>query len=190
MLNLDRDPNDEPEFVQAVQTVILNVLDWSKPSEVYVVKIDNWFGPKWLAFSHKVLGALAVTRTPLRIPPFVPSRVVQERYFVHTEEGGEYIPTNAPRVLHVRQTSSANAERQLSSLCPHAALFWWSGATRTTGRGSLMAYVPAQSGHDYWYTELTQKTQWRSGNMKGITPKTLASYLGRRGCEEEVARQA
>jgi hypothetical protein len=258
MLNLELDANDDPDFGRAAQTAVLGVLSVSKPPEVYLVKVGNWFGPKWLAFSHKALGALGIASSDLRVPPFVPARVVHEKYFVRVPEGEDYVSAVAPLTLHVRQTSSANAARRISSLCPHAALFWWTGSTHTTGRGGLMArpfkvtarpdepavnprdpersrsrslrplgrrashstprrtgwagerrrplretlrflrrgllcqpgraarvtlkglglmaYVPALSGHAYWYAELTRMTHWRSGAMKGITSDVFATY--------------
>jgi hypothetical protein len=176
MLNLELDANDDPDFGRAAQTAVLGVLSVSKPPEVYLVKVGNWFGPKWLAFSHKALSALGIASSDLRVPPFVPARVVHEKYFVRVPEGEDYVSAVAPLTLHVRQTSSANAARRISSLCPHAALFWWTGSTHTTGRGGLMAYVPAPSGHAYWYAELTRMTHWRSGAMKGITSDVLATY--------------
>jgi hypothetical protein len=177
VLELDLDANDEPDFVHAVEAVVLGVLSVAKPREAYLVKVDSWFGEKWLAFSHKELGALAIISTDLRIPPFVPSRVVHERYFVRDDERDDYVSAEAPLALHVRQPSRTNAGRRITSLCPDAALFWWSGSTRTTGRGALMAYVPSPPRrHAYWYAELTGKTGWSSGIMRGITAKEIAGY--------------
>lgn len=186
MLNLDLDANDDLDFADAVQAVVLGVLQVSKPPEVYIVKVDNWFGPKWLAFSHKALGALGIASSDLRVPPFVPGRVVCEQYFVRADERDDYVHADAPLALHVHQTSSANAARRISSLCPRAALFWWR-STHTTSRGALMAYIPAQSGHAYWYAELTRMTQWRSGAMRGITSDALASYQAAGGAGQQAA---
>jgi hypothetical protein len=185
MLIFELDADDDPDFGHAMQRAVLGALRVAKPPEVYLVKVDNWFGPKWLAFSHKALGALGIASSDLRIPPFVPGRVVHERYFVRADEHGDYVSADAPLTLHIRQTSSANAARRVSSLCPHAALFWWSGSTRSTGRGALMAYIPAPSGHVHWYAELTRMTQWRSGTMRGITKAALASYQAAGGAGQQ-----
>jgi hypothetical protein len=40
--------------------------------QTYVVKIDNWFGKRWLGFSGKALGALGVRKKKLTLPPFHP----------------------------------------------------------------------------------------------------------------------
>jgi hypothetical protein len=182
MLNLELDANDDADFGRAIHAAVLGVLRLSKPPEVYVAKVDSWFGSKWLAFSHKALGALGIASSDLRVPPFVPSRVVYERYFARADE--DYVAAPSPLVLHIRQTSSANAARRISSLCPRAALFWWSGSTHTTGRGALMGYIPASGGHASWYCELTRKTQWCSGDMKGITSNELASYQAASGGQQ------
>jgi hypothetical protein len=55
--------DDAPEFIGTVEQV--------------------WFGSKWLGFSGKALGALAIWNKPynrpatdIRIPPFVPHKIV------------------------------------------------------------------------------------------------------------------
>lgn len=147
MLTLASSATDDPEFVGAVHAVIAGVALEAKPEELYIVKLDNWFGPRWLRFSYKALGALGVSLFDLRVPPFVPARVVSQTHFTRSVDGGEYLAAASPVALHVQQTSTANAPRRLSALCPRAALFWWSGGTLASGRGALMAYEPAPSGH-------------------------------------------
>ncbi len=176
MLSFEVDADDDPDFAHAARTAVLGVLCLSRPLEAYLVKVDGWFGSNWLGFSHKALGALGIASSDLRVPPFVPGRVVHERYFVRAGERDDYVAADAPLALHIRQTSSANSARRLSSLCPRAALFWWTGSTRSRRRGALMAYVPTPCGHAPWYAELTEKTRWSSGTMRGITTHELASY--------------
>jgi hypothetical protein len=80
MLQFDQDVGDDAEFLSEVEAVVQGAVEVSKPATVAVVKIDSWFGPKWLGFSHKVMGAFGVVFPgDLVIPPFVPNRVLSER---------------------------------------------------------------------------------------------------------------
>jgi hypothetical protein len=51
----------------------------SSPRELHLVTIDGWFSQRWLDFSHKELGAVRFATMDLRVPPFVPSRVLTTR---------------------------------------------------------------------------------------------------------------
>lgn len=167
---------DTTEFTSRVEEIIISVILVTSPKELYVVKIDNWFGPKWVAFSHKVLGAFGVACRDLTIPPFVPNRVISETFFVLGETGGGYEERTAVKHLHINQSSDANANRKLSRLLPNAAIFWWSGNTGNNGRGSLMAYLPTPDGHVPWYVGFSEKDTWHVSVTKGITIPELRAY--------------
>jgi hypothetical protein len=53
--------DDADAFVSVVDGVVDGIARAHRPVEVVVVKIDNWFGDKWLKFSGKVFGALGVS---------------------------------------------------------------------------------------------------------------------------------
>jgi hypothetical protein len=145
-LEFDLDERDDIEFVHQLRLIVAGVLLAFQPREVYLVKIDNWFGDRWLGFSHKLMGAAGVHyRHTLRVPPFVPARVVYERHFRRVEDG-EYVAAGTMSQLHVEQSSEANARRLMSAVCANAAVFWWSGETRANQRGALMAYLPTSIG--------------------------------------------
>jgi hypothetical protein len=174
-LKIESESTDAPEFASQVERIINAVVSATSPSQVYVVKVDNWFGPKWLAFSHKVMGAFGLASRDLVVPPFVPSRIVSEATFSLSEPGA-YVAIDPPKPLHISQTSGANAARKVSRLLPNAAIFWWSGQSATNGRGSLMAYLPTPDGHIPWYVELTGRDTWRPSMTKGISSFELQSY--------------
>jgi hypothetical protein len=174
-LALDLEDGDNIDFVHAFQPVIVGVLRLIEPPEVYLVKIDSWFGTKWLGFSHKVLGKIAVNRAELRVPPFVPGRVRSQSFFRDSGSTG-YQRADSPLQLHIEQPSSDNARRVMSTQCPAAAAFWWSGDTRRNRRGCLMAYLPSHGGHTGWYAEYLLTDRWIVGRTRRTTAQELAGY--------------
>lgn len=110
-----------------------------------LTKINNWFGSNWLGFSGKALGALGVWNKPrnmpadnIRIPPFVPARVVSQRRFA----GPAYEEVSSSKPIHIRVPSSFALLRKAAIAEPRTALVWYSGNSKTTGRGAVMVYVP------------------------------------------------
>jgi hypothetical protein len=178
MFHFDQHAGDDADFVREVVGAIEGAVRLSTPGVVLLVKIDSWFGPKWLGFSHKVLGALGVAALEdLVVPPFVPNRVVAQRSYHRVDPDYIEVPDEPP--LHVHQSSEANAHRKLRDLHPQAALFWWTGNTRQSGRGALMAYLPASGGHTGWYAELQRGTRWSFASLRGVGLPELRALQAR-----------
>src|SRR5687767_4502381 len=89
---------------RARQLVPDRALASSLPSDLRVVHIDNWFGPRWRHFAGKVLGALG-TRSCERlvVPPFAQGRVLSEQASTCTTDDWVRVPLQRP--LHIRQHS-------------------------------------------------------------------------------------
>jgi hypothetical protein len=49
-----------PGCLDWVKAAVVGVEEAIKTDQTYVVKIDDWFGKRWLGFSGKALGALGV----------------------------------------------------------------------------------------------------------------------------------
>lgn len=176
MLTLDLEDNDDVGFVHDVMPIIDGVVRVVEPPELYIVKVDNWFGDKWLGFSNKLVGAVGVQyREALRVPPFVPARVVSQRFMTRQTDKA-YVDADTSLQLHVEQSSEDNAKRLMSVVCPKAAVIWWSGSTRTNQRGAVMAYLPTPDGHHGWYAELQKVQEWRIVQAIGTTARELMSY--------------
>src|SRR5690606_15626064 len=125
-----------------------------EPHEIIVVRIDRWFGRRWLGFACKVLGALGTGRREgpeVTIPPFVPARVRSQRRFA--VEDGALREVDAGKPLHIRQWSPENERRLIARLLPRRTLLAWiSGGSSESGRGAIMVYAwepPEQLA--YWY---------------------------------------
>lgn len=159
--------DDDPEFLAWVEGVIVGVETRFEPDECYVVKINNWFGQRWLRFSGRSLGAISLWKTKLTLPPFVPSRVVSQRRF--WSEG----PRPPQRSLHVWQRSGENLQRYADIVIHEASVFWYSGGTKENNRASFMAYVLTPEGHRPWYVGLRKRESWHVVEAFGISRSEL-----------------
>jgi hypothetical protein len=143
--------DDDGVFITAVRSVLATSLVPTR--EVWLVKIDQWFGSRWLQFSGKMLGAFGVWQRELTIPPFHPRRVRFERHF--TLRGEHYVHTRG-RTLHIWQTSAANLRKTVRGISSSAAFVWYSGDTRRADRGSLMMYQTIDGELDARYLEFAR----------------------------------
>lgn len=177
MIELTAASDDDPEFVALVSRLITGTAVTHHVAELLTYKIDNWFDHKWLGFSGKVLGALGVWSRPLTLPPFVSNRVVDGWSFQRDEVGGAYRQIDSPPDVHHRGWSAENRKRGVARIVPDSALFWFSGNTAITGRGSLMAYVPVNDQEHWpWFVAIVRDGEWRIQRRKGIHPSEIRSF--------------
>jgi hypothetical protein len=63
---------DSAEFLEKVRSLAIGVARDCEPARLYIVRIDNWFGPKWMHFAGKFTAgkgaAIGVHKTRLRTP--------------------------------------------------------------------------------------------------------------------------
>lgn len=137
-------PGDSDQFLEEARRLVAEASRIRWLDGLFVVRISGWFGPRWLGFSGKAMGALGMSASDLTIPPFVPARVLQELYF---ENAGQMFRTAAaPFAVHKRQPSSENLQRRMAKLGPHCAFFWISSDSAAAGRAALMRYIPTEDG--------------------------------------------
>jgi len=156
--------DDAPDFVRQVEQVANGVIHLHAPETLVLIKIDSYFGSKWLGFSGKALGALGVWHNPsyhpannVRIPPFVPNRVVSQRMF----SAPAYEEIDGGKPIHKRIPSGIALNRTVATAAPNSALVWYSGESKATGRGAVMAYVPVGDSYWPWYAALETGEPWR-----------------------------
>jgi len=174
------DGDDAPDFVRQVAQVANGVIRLHAPETLVVIKIDNFFGSKWLGFSGKALGAIGVWFNPsynpasiVRIPPFVPNRVVSQRRF----SAPTYEEIDFGKPIHQRMPSRVALNRTVATAAPKSALIWYSGESKVTGRGAVMAYVPAGDSYWLWYAALETGESWNVTETLDIKPDDLASLM-------------
>jgi hypothetical protein len=133
---------DSAEFIRKARGLALGVAQASRPARHYLVKIDNWFGPKWMHFAGTFtagkFASMGVHKSRLHVPPFVPSRVLDQRVFA----GPDYERTVIAAPLHIECPSKEALLRRIADIDKEAAFLWFSGESATQNRGSVMVYLP------------------------------------------------
>lgn len=165
------EPTDDPAFLEWVQAVVVGVEEAACTDQTFVVKIDHWFGKRWLGFSGKALGVIGVRQSKLTLPPFVPSRVHSVRRF--WRKGMR--PGRCPQI-HRWQRSGENLQRYVDVVVHDAHVFWYSGASAESDRASFMAYMSTPEGHWPWYVGLQRKGKWGVTECVGIGPPELEAF--------------
>jgi hypothetical protein len=176
---------DSAEFMKKVQALVVGVAGDYEPARMYVIRIDNWFGPKWMHFAGKftagktkVIGvaAIGVHKRILHVPPFVPHRVVAERVFA----GPNYDEAIARPPLHIECTSKVALTRRIADVDRDAAFVWFSSESEVQKRGSIMVYLPVASTSTMsrrrerrtgaFYIGFSQrKTDWQPAMLRGVS---------------------
>jgi hypothetical protein len=139
---LSAQQGDSAEFMERVRALAIGVGRDYEPARLYVIRIDNWFGPRWMKFAGKFTAgkhfAIGVHKRRLHVPPFVPQRVVAQGVFV----GLGYEETVARPPLHIECPSSKALVRRIEDIDKDAAFIWFGGESEAQGRGAVMVYLP------------------------------------------------
>ena len=136
---------DSAEFMKKVKALVVGVARDYVPARLYVIRIDNWFGPKWMHFAGKFTAgkgfAIGVHKKILHVPPFVPHRVIAEQVFA----GSNYEERITRPPLHIECTSELALTRRIADVDKEAAFVWFSSESEVQKRGSVMVYLPFAS---------------------------------------------
>jgi hypothetical protein len=165
-------PEPKNTFENKVLEMMRAIIQKHQPRQLILIKVDSWFGPKWLGFSGKLLGQLGVWTDPLSIPPFVPSRILAQRRFTSPD----CTETHAGSPLHVSVPSSAAIRRKLAQIEPGAAVLWYNDDSLTNKRGVTMAYIPIGDTYLHWYASWQETHgEWQIKQTNNISQQELAS---------------
>ena len=178
---------DSAEFIEKARAIAIGVAQEYEPARLYAIRIDNWFGPKWMHFAGKFTvgrlphsgpaAAIGVHKTRLHVPPFVPSRVVAERVFV----GPDFDRTVSVAPLHIETPSKIALQRRIADIDKEAAFLWFSGASEAQKRGSVMVYLPdafdpteprrvGLRNSDSFYVGFSQREiSWEPAMLRGVS---------------------
>src|SRR5205085_2116042 len=155
---------DAPEFIEVVRNVAAGVAGECQPKRVYVVRLDNWFGPRWLHFAGKIVnGVLGIWISELRVPPFVKHRVVEERVFA----APSYEEAKLRSPLHIEVRSSEAVQRRLADFDNDAVFVWFSSLSEEKGRGAVMVYLPIEGKESAFYAGFVNDGGWKPAMLRG-----------------------
>jgi len=182
---------DSGEFIEKATALAIGVASEYGPARLYLVRIDNWFGPKWMHFAGKFTAgkhaAIGVHKTRLHVPPFVPNRVVAERVFV----GPDYEETVVAPPLHIECPSEQALGRRIEDIDKDAAFMWFSSESEAQKRGSMMVYVPVATTYPparrrqglrctgAFYVGFSQRAlSWEPAMLRGVSRGEVAYLEG------------
>ena len=174
-LHWPESPDDDPGYMKCAKELVAGVATMS--SRFYVFRINNWFGPKWLGFCGKVMGAFGVAEMgKVVVPPFVQSRITAQSLFEANGEGAFIYRGSGPQIHHVGR-SIDNSENLASKAAPQTTLFWISGNSLANGRGTVMVYRPGPENYLTFYVEFQKRNdQWSVSQHKDITPEMVPIF--------------
>jgi hypothetical protein len=174
MIKLEREESDATQFLGSVESIINKFVLSELPSHLYVIKIKNWFGQRWLTFSGKVMGVMGVWKSQLTLPPFTPSRVLSEHYY--SLSSGVYTLVPNAKKLHVKQSTSQNLVRRAALVVPGSILIWYSSNSELQGRGAIMVYSLAGMEPWPWYIEFKRSDKWSVVRFRNVSLQELTAF--------------
>ncbi|NLY02288.1 MAG: hypothetical protein GXY83_39890 [Rhodopirellula sp.] len=169
--------NDDSNFMTCVEE-LAHGLCFAVP-RFQIFRVDNWFGPKWLGFCGKVVGAVGCHQLGnVVVPPFVQNRLTAQSLFVRNESGGYDCVGEGPQIHHIG-ASSHNLRNRAKNAAPDTTLIWISGKSLANRRGSFMIYSPGPKNYLAFYVEFQKKdSEWSVSQHKDISPSMVAFFRG------------
>jgi hypothetical protein len=67
--------------------------------------------------------------------------------------------------------------RTVATAAPKSALTWYSGESKVTGRGAVMAYVPADDSYWLWYAAFETGESWSVTETLDIKRQDLSKLM-------------
>jgi hypothetical protein len=172
MIEILPSKTDNKKFIGLVEQILHDEVKFAQPEDIFITKVDHWFDFKWRGFSHKTFGELGVWRDPLRIPPFIPDRIIEEVYY---QKIGKSYERNDHYRLHIYQNSAENAERKINR--KSAVYIWFSGETANNSQGSLMIYRFGKDIQNSWYASFIKKVEWQIYKTDNISKAEINSMI-------------
>ena len=185
---------DDPRFIELLNCVLRGVIESSKPEQVWLIHIDNWFDDKWLHFSgigvvdfplpaHGIgdYGALdEFNQEKVTFPPFTPNRVLGQWSYVRKGDD-HYAEVPLARLPHPteRKRSGGNLQRRVQDFTESGAFIWYSANSVANGRGSLMVYAVNHGKVESWFASFVRKEDWKLHSTKGVSRAVLQQFLNR-----------
>ena len=176
---LTLDVADDPQFIELVDRLTVSLARRVPEGGFWVVRIRGWFGFKWLGFSGKILGALALWSNDTTLPPFVPNRILNEKFFIQSGNG-DFVEGQPAKSLHPTQKccSSENFRNRMRHLVGSSLFIWYSSNSETAGRGSVMVHIRDGVRVSQWFISLMRVNDgWRISRTKNVSPRAIGTMM-------------
>lgn len=175
--------NDDDDFIRAVDCWLYAMIQSRTPSDLFVVRVDNWFDHKWLGFAgqskvHIDTGLSAIdseiqahwrTGADVTIPPFAPKRIIEQSHFkrkndilVQQNSTNELVHS-----LHQKR-SSENLHNRAIGLSSHGLFIWLSSKSALSQRASMMLYRTTDDKLKGWYSSFVKRDEWKVDKTKNM----------------------
>ena len=153
LIQLEQQDDDDRALLFRLQHIIGGAIRYARARHTHIVKIDNWFGSRWLWFAGNQKGKDLHSKERLAIPPFAPNRVVSEASY--RRHGNKLRQISSRRLHESRKVSSASMPFYLDKRCSSGIFVWYSGRSANQDRAALMVYDIEKGGNQRgWYAEL------------------------------------
>jgi len=182
--------NDDPEFLEALDSLINWLVDISDRPELFVVRVDNWFDHKWLGFAghaHEPYDAKTsdiIQPVPewrggkdVTLPPFSPNRILDQQGFSVLDE--EVVREDSPPRVHYerKRPSATNLQNRILDFSQTCLIVWFSSRSGPNGRASLLAYYTRPEGVGGWYGSFKKTQRWVVDRVKNIDRRRVQEIL-------------
>lgn len=163
--------SDDPGFMLCATELVCGIVGGMALPRYQTFRIDNWFGPKWLGFCGKLVGAVGVANSRnVVIPPFVQNRLTAQSLFVRNDDGRYSFHGDGPQIHNIG-SSKSNFKNYARDIAPDTILFWISGNSKSNRRGSLMSYKPGPDNYWMFYVEYQKNDgDWSVSQHKQMPP--------------------
>ena len=173
MISLKPKEKVDESFVTIVERILNGTLRLHQFEEVYVVLIDNWFDHKWLELeSNRIDSDELGWRAKLKLPPFEPSRVMDQSCFRKHSSGLYSYEMCSSNPLHI-----ASSKRSLAEICSSGVFVWYSVVGNNSDRGSVMVYLNKEGKGAAWYASFVRSPNWHINKVKGLSKRELTELL-------------
>jgi hypothetical protein len=203
-LQIKEYPADDPDFLKGLSRIISETVSRYSSSDVFLVRIDNWFDVKWFGFSGKAkvgidsgLDSMDSEVIPfwkihdeVTFPPFSPNRIIEQNHLKYKK--GVLSPAGEKtRLVHPieRRRSSENLDYRVLDFCPSGLFIWYSSKSSSNGRASLMLYRVKEGKLNAWYVSFARNRQWRVDRVRN-NYKEFIEFLFYGKTKKERTQQA